>query len=92
MSRKIVEFQPGLILLDVLSGAFRASGTTFDGWCRANGFSTMNVRNAALGGSKTEAAKKLLDKAIEAAGRDFVFKVYRDRVVDHAAQLQKVAA
>lgn len=92
MSRKPAEFQQGLILLDVLSGAFRAHGTTFEGWCKEHGLSTMNVRNAALGGSKTDQAKVLLDRAIEAAGREFVLKVYRDRVVEHAAQLQKGAA
>ena len=92
MSRKPPEFQPGLILLDVLSGAFRARGTTFEGWCKANDLGTMNVRNAALGGSKSELAKKALEKAIDAAGREFVMKVYRDRVIEHAAQLQKGAA
>ena len=92
MSRKNAEFQPGLILLDVLSGAFRARGTTFEGWCKDNGLGTMNLRNAALGGSKSDMAKKTLEKAIDAAGREFVLKVYRDRVVEHAAQLQRGAA
>ena len=92
MSRKHPEFQPGLILLDVLTGAFRASGSTFETWCKENGLSSMNVRNAALGQSRSEAAKKALDKAIEAAGRDFILKVYRDRVLAHAAELQKGAA
>lgn len=92
MSRKMLEFQPGLILLDVLAGAFRASGTTFEGWCKDNGLSGMNVRNAALGQSRSDAAKKALEKAIDAAGREVVLKVYRDRVLAHAAELQKGAA
>lgn len=92
MSRKPPEFQPSLILLDVLTGAFRARGTTFEGWCKANGLTPMNVRNAALGSSRTDLAKKLLEQAIDAAGRDFVTKVYRDRMIEHAAQLQKGAA
>ena len=50
MSQKTPDFQPGLILLDVLTGAFRASGTTLEGWSRANGLSPMNVRSAALCG------------------------------------------
>lgn len=87
MTRKAPEFQPGLILLDVLSGAFRARGTTLEGWCKDQGLSGMNMRNAALGASKSELAKKWLEKAIEAAGREFVLKVYRDRVVEHAMQL-----
>lgn len=92
MARKQTEFQPGLILLDVLSGAFRARGTTLEGWCKANGLSGMNARGAALGTSKSEQAKKLLEQMVEAAGSDFVFQAYRDRVVEHAAQLQKGAA
>jgi hypothetical protein len=92
MARKNPEFQPSLILLDVLSGAFRARGTTLEGWCKASGFSGMNARGAALGISKSDEAKKLLELMIDAAGRDFVFQIYRDRVVEHAAQLQKGAA
>lgn len=92
MARKHPEFQPGLILLDVLSGAFRARGTTLEGWCKANGQSGMNARGAALGISKSEQAKKLLESMVDAAGRDFVFQVYRDRIVEHAAQLQRGAA
>jgi hypothetical protein len=92
MSRKTPDFQPSLILLDVLTGAFRASGTTFEGWCKDNGLSPMNVRNAALGQSRSDSAKKVLEQAIDAAGREFVLKIYRDRVLDHAAQLRKGAA
>lgn len=92
MSRKTAEFQPSLILLDVLAGAFRARGTTFEGWCKANGLVPMNVRNAALGSSRTEAAKMVLERAIDAAGRDFVTRAYRDRVIEHAVQLQRGAA
>jgi len=57
-----------------------------------NGYIGMNARGAALGVSKSEAAKKLLEQMVEAAGRDFVLKVYRERVIEHAAQLQKGAA
>ena len=92
MSRKTPEFQPSLILLDVLTGAFRARGTTFEGWCKENGLVPMNVRNAALGSSRTDAARGVLERAIDAAGRDFVAQVYRDRVIEHAHQLQQGAA
>ena len=88
MTRKPPEFQPSLILLDVLIGAFRAGGTTFEAWCKENGVTAMNVRNAALGGSQSEMAKTCLEKAINAAGREIVFKVYRDRMLEHAAQLK----
>lgn len=92
MARKTPEFQPGLILLDVLVGAFRARGTSFEAWCKSKGISSMNLRNAALGGSRTPAGLRMLDDAINAAGRDFVLQVYRDRVGEHWAQLQKGAA
>lgn len=92
MSRSVPEFQPGLILLDVLVGAFRANGTTFEGWCKANGLSTMNVRNAALGGSRSEMARVLLERAIDAAGREFVQTTYRRRLTEHYEQITKGAA
>lgn len=92
MSRKPPEFQPGLILLDVLVGAFRANGTTFEAWCKRNGHSTMNVRNAALGASRSELARDLLAQAIEAAGRDFVVATYRRRIADHYEQIMRGAA
>ncbi len=92
MTRKPLEFQPSLILLDVLIGAFRARGTTFEAWCKENNVTTMNVRNAALGGSQSPMAVKVLEKTIDAAGREFVLKMYRDRMLEHAALLQKGAA
>lgn len=92
MSRKPPEFQPGLILFDALMGVFRATGRTFDGWCKENRLSPMYVRNAALGASQADGARKALEQAIDAAGRDIVMKVYRERVTEHVAQLQKGAA
>lgn len=92
MAQKTPDFQPGLILLDVLVGAFRAKGTSFEAWCKSKRYSSMNVRNAALGGSRTPTVRKMLDEAIEAAGRDFVMTAYRQRVGEHWAQLQKGAA
>ncbi len=92
MARKPPEFQPGLILLDVLVGAFRARGTSFESWCKSKGYSSMNLRNATLGGSRTPHALMMLDEALDAAGRDFVLSVYRDRVGEHWAELQKGAA
>lgn len=91
MTQKNPEFQPGMILLDVLVGAFRARGTSFEAWCKSKGYASMNLRNATLGGSRTPMGLKMLDEAIDAAGRDFVLSVYRDRVGEHWAQLQKGA-
>ena len=92
MARKLQEFQQGIILLDAMVGAFRARGTTFEAFCKANGYASMNLRNAALGGSQTPHAMKMLNAALDAAGRDFVLSVYRERVGQHWAQLQAGAA
>lgn len=80
MSRKPPEYQPGLILLDALVGAFRAHGTTFEAWCRETKVPPMTLRIAALGGSQSETSRRYLERAIDAAGRDFVLKVYRSRL------------
>ncbi len=92
MARKPPEFQQGLILLDALIGAFRARGTTFEAFCKSRGYSSMNLRNAALGGSQTPQAMEMLNAAIDDAGRDIVMAVYRERVGKHWAQLHKGAA
>lgn len=54
MARKQPEFQPGLMLYEVINGAFRARGTTFEAWCKESGLTPMNVRNAAFGLSRTD--------------------------------------
>ena len=92
MSRKPLEFQPGAILHDVLIGAFRAQGRTFDGWCKENGYSPMNVRNATFGQSRGVTAKAYLEHVIEGAGREFVRDAYARRLAEHAAQFAKGAA
>lgn len=91
MARKQPEFQPGLILHEVISGALRAQGTSLEAWSKENGLTPMNVRNASFGVSRTDEARRVLNMAIDAAGRDFILKVYRDRMVEHTAQLQKGA-
>ena len=92
MARKPPEFQPGLVLHEVISGAFRARGTSLEAWCKENGLTPMNVRNAAFGVSRTDAAKTTLDRVMDAAGREFILKIYRDRMLEHCAQLQKGVA
>lgn len=92
MSRKPLEFQPGAILHDVLIGAFRAQGSTFDGWCKENGLSPMNVRNATFGQSRGELARAYLERCFDAAGREFVRDAYARRLAEHAKQFSKGAA
>ena len=44
MAQKQEEFQPGALLHAVLVGVFRARGTTYDRWCKANGVTQGNPR------------------------------------------------
>lgn len=92
MTRKQPEFQPGAILHEVIVGAFRARGLTFEGWCKDNGLTPMNGRNATFGQSRGDVGRRNLEKIIEAAGRDFIRDAYRRRLEEHYAAIKKGAA
>jgi len=92
MSRNQPEFQPGALLHEVIVGAFRARGLTFEGWCKENGLTPMNGRNATFGQSRGEIGRANLDRIIDAAGRDFVRDAYRRRLVDHLQDVKRGAA
>lgn len=92
MSRKPPEFQPGAILHEVIVGAFRARGLTFEGWCKENGLTPMNGRNATFGQSRGDVGRANLERIIEAAGREFVRDAYARRLAEHASQFAKGAA
>lgn len=92
MSRTQPEFQPGAILHEVIVGAFRSRGTTFEGWAKENGLTPMNARNATFGQSRGEVGRANLERIINAAGRDFVRDAYRRRLVEHLAAIGKDAA
>lgn len=81
------EFQPGAILHEVIVGAFRARGTTFEGWCNANGLSTANGRNATFGQTRGKVGQANLEKIIDAAGREFVRDAYRRRIAEHFGEI-----
>jgi len=92
MSRNQPEFQPGALLHEVIVGAFRARGLTFEGWCKENGLTPMNGRNATFGQSRGEIGRANLDRIIDAAGREFVRDAYRRRLVDHLSDVDRGAA
>lgn len=92
MTRKQPEFQPGAILHEVIVGAFRARGLTFEGWCKDNGLTPMNGRNATFGQSRGDVGRRNLEKIIDAAGRDFIRDAYRRRLEEHYAAIKKGAA
>lgn len=92
MPRKHPEFQPGAILHEVIVGAFRARGLTFEGWCRENGLTPMNGRNATFGQSRGDIGRKNLERIIDAAGREFVRDAYKRRLAEHYAQVSRGVA
>lgn len=92
MSRKFPEFQPGAILHEVIVGAFRARGLTFEGWLKDNGLTPSNGRNATFGQSRGDTGRANLERIIDAAGRDFVRDAYVRRLMEHARQITRGAA
>lgn len=92
MARKQPEFQPGAILHEVIIGAFQANGHSFEHWCKENGLTPSNGRNATFGQSRGEFGRRNLDMIINAAGRDFVRSAYSRRLLEYAEQLKKGAA
>lgn len=86
------EFQPGAILHEVLVGAFRARGTTFEGWCHENGLTPTSARACTFGQSRGAVGRKNLNRMIDAAGREFVRDAYLRRLVEHCDQIKRGAA
>lgn len=85
-------FQPGAILHEVIDGAFRSSGTGFAAWCEENDVHPSTARNATHGQSSGPRGAELLERIIDAAGRDVVTMAYTKRMVMEAGKLQGAAA
>ena len=83
------DFQPGHILHNVVIGAFRARGTTFQEWCSANGISQANARNCTYGQSSGPKGRTLLGRIVDAAGRDTVNMLYSERMQAEAKRVSK---
>ena len=92
MAVKNKMFQPGAILHEVIAGTFRASGTSFEAWCKANGVHPSTAKNATYGQSAGDRGRELRQRIIEAAGRDVVEMAYRKRMIMEAEKLQGAAA
>ena len=80
-------FQPGAILHEVIAGALRSKGTTFQNWCKINGLSITAARNVTFGQSAGPRSQAVLERMINDAGREVVATVVRaelraDRVDD----------
>lgn len=88
MTRTEFDFQPGSVLHAAIIGAFRANGSTFDGWCKENGVLPTVARQATFGQSQGPNGRELLARLIDAAGVDFVRHAYERRLLDHAEQIK----
>lgn len=92
MSVKNKMFQPGLVLYEVVLGAFKASGTPFEQWCKENEVNGSQARNALKGVYTGPTGQEVLDRLIEGAGAEVVSVAYRIRMEAHVAQLNGAAA
>lgn len=84
-------FQPGAILHEVIAGALRSKGSTFQEWCKNNGLSITAARNVTFGQSAGPRSREVLDRLINDAGRDVVTVSYRARMDAEAAKLARAA-
>lgn len=87
MPVKKMKFQPGLVLYEVVTGAFRTKGASLEAWSRENGLIPNTGRNALYGASSGAAAQRLVEKMVDAAGRDVVELAYRSRMDQHTRDL-----
>lgn len=62
-------FQPGVILHEVIAGAFKASGSSFDAWCVENNINRSSARQATYGQSGGDRGKAILSRLINDAAR-----------------------
>ncbi|SDG17912.1 MULTISPECIES: hypothetical protein [Rhodobacterales] len=85
-------FQPGVILHEVIAGAFKASGSSFDAWCVENNVNRTTARQATYGQSGGDRGKELLSRMINDAGREVVSISYRARIEAEAKRCNEAAA
>lgn len=92
MPVKNKKFQTGAVLHEVIVGAFRSSGTSFEAWCKQNKIHASTARSATYGQSGGDKGQALLDRIIDEAGRDVVVLSYKARIAAEAKRLEGVAA
>ena len=85
-------FQCGTILHDSISGALRASGRSFGGWCNENGICQTLARSATFGQHSGPKGTALLHRLIAAAGVETVTVSYRYRMQAETAKLAQQPA
>lgn len=87
MAFQNIVFRPGVILHEVIVGALRTKGETFQNWCKNNGMSVTGVRQVTFGQSSGPRSQALLDRLISDAGREVVIAAYRIRMDAEARKL-----
>lgn len=87
MAASQIELQPGVTLHNVIKGCFATSGSSFEAWCRENKVPRSNATNATYGQSGGEVGKALLNRMIDAAGREMVVAHYKKRIREEAKAL-----
>ncbi|MFC4214019.1 hypothetical protein ACFP4H_12840 [Pseudophaeobacter arcticus] len=85
-------FQHGDMLYSAILGAFRASGTTFDQWYKANGVTQAQARNVTFGISQGPKSRQVLKAMILGAGPDVVKAGYLARLTRHVEALKELGA
>lgn len=89
MSKFSKPYQPGAILHEVIVGAFRASGTSFEAWCKNSGIHPSTARTATYGQSGGTQGRALLKRIITAAGEEMVSAGYSKRMIAEASHLSE---
>lgn len=89
MTKEPLPYQPGAILHSAIIGAFRATGGSFEGWCRDNNVEPTNARNATYGVMKGPRGQEILAQMIEDAGADVVKAGYLTRFYRYVDALKK---
>lgn len=89
MSKFSKPYQPGAILHEVIVGAFRASGTSFEAWCKKSGIHPSTARTATYGQSGGTQGRALLKRIITAAGEEMVSAGYSKRMIAEASHLSE---
>ena len=80
MPDPVEKFQCGEALNHALLGAFRASGTNMHAWCRKNEIPHEHARMVAVGAWKGTKGDALLTRLVDAAGRETVEFLYKQRI------------
>ncbi|MBW3243131.1 hypothetical protein KUV57_10520 [Epibacterium sp. DP7N7-1] len=89
MSKFSKPYQPGAILHEVIVGAFRASGTSFEAWCKKSGIHPSTARTATYGQSGGTQGRALLKRIITAAGEEMVSAGYSKRMIAEVSHLSE---